>query len=83
MTLSDILGAHRHLRHSLSPCLRCEGGMATKMQIITRIRRKVEIIRMDAKAKQDASYHDMNELLTLLDMLERALTKEQGNGNEN
>jgi hypothetical protein len=57
--------------------------MATKMQIITRIRRKVEIIRMDAKAKQDASYHDMNELLTLLDMLERALTKEQGNGNEN
>jgi hypothetical protein len=57
--------------------------MATKMQIITRIRRKVEIIRMDAKAKQDASYHDMNEMLTLLDMLERALTKEQGNGNEN
>ena len=57
--------------------------MATKMQIITRIRRKVEIIRMDAKAKQDASYHDMNELLTLLDMLERALTKEQGDGNEN
>ena len=57
--------------------------MATKMQIITRIRRKVEIIRMDAKARQDASYHDMNELLTLLDMLERALTKEQGNGNEN
>ena len=57
--------------------------MATKMQIITRIRRKVEIIRMDAKAKQDASYHDMNELRTLFDMLERALTKEQGNGNEN
>jgi hypothetical protein len=35
------------------------------------------------RRKQDASYHDMNELLTLLDMLERALTKEQGNGNEN
>jgi hypothetical protein len=82
MTLSDILGASPS-SSSLSPCLHCEGGMATKMQIITRIRRKVEIIRMDAKAKQDASYHDMNELLTLLDMLERALTKEQGNGNEN
>jgi hypothetical protein len=58
--------------------------MATKMQIITRIRRKAEIMRHRHQgASRMPCYHDMNELLTLLDMLERALTKEQGNGNEN
>lgn len=40
--------------------------------IFKRIRRKVEVIRLDAKAKQDPVYHDMNEILSLLDMLERA-----------
>ena len=57
--------------------------MTTTDQIIARLRRKAEIVRLDTKARQDAVHHDMNEILTLLDMLERALTKEQGNGNEN
>lgn len=50
--------------------------MTTSEQIIARLRRKAEIVRLDAKAKQDAIHHDMNEILSLLDMLERALTKE-------
>ena len=44
--------------------------------IITRMRRKVDIIRLDAKARQDVLYHDMNELLSLLDMLKRELDVE-------
>ena len=46
--------------------------MATREQIIARLRRKCEIIKLDRKARNDPMYHDMNELLTLLDMLERA-----------
>jgi hypothetical protein len=48
--------------------------MTTSEQIINRMRRKIDIIRLDAKAKQDPVQHDMSELLSLLDMLER--TKE-------
>jgi len=44
--------------------------------IITRMRRKIDIIRLDAKARQDVLYHDMNELMSLLDMLERELDAE-------
>jgi len=44
--------------------------------IITRMRRKIDIVRLDAKARQDVLYHDMNELLSLLDMLERELDAE-------
>ena len=44
--------------------------------IITRMRRKIDIIRLDAKARQDVLYHDMDELLSLLDMLERELDAE-------
>ena len=51
--------------------------MTTSEQITKRMRRKIDIIRMDTKAKQDPMYHDMNELLSLLDMLERALGKEE------
>ena len=47
-----------------------------RIRINKRLRRKVEIIRMDAKAKQDPIYHDMNELLALLDMLDRTLGEE-------
>jgi len=46
--------------------------MATKEQIMARLRRKCEIIKLDRKARADTVYHDMNEMLTLLDMLERA-----------
>ena len=44
--------------------------------IITRMRRKIDVIRLDAKARQDVLYHDMNELMSLLDMLERELDAE-------
>ena len=44
--------------------------------IITRMRRKIDIVRLAAKARQDVLYHDMNELRTLLDMLERELDAE-------
>ena len=44
--------------------------------IIARMRRKVDIIRLDAKARQDVLYHDMDELMSLLDMLERELDAE-------
>jgi hypothetical protein len=54
--------------------------MTTSEQIINRLRRKADIVRLDSKARQDAVYHDMNEILSLLDMLERALAKEAGNG---
>ena len=49
--------------------------MTTSDQIINRIRRKAEIIRLDAKAKQDPMYHDIIEILSLLDMLERAMSR--------
>ena len=44
--------------------------------IITRMRRKIDTVRLDAKARQDVLYHDMNELMSLLDMLERELDAE-------
>ena len=47
--------------------------------IITRMRRKIDIIRLDAKARQDVLYHDMDELMSLLDMLERELDAELAN----
>lgn len=42
------------------------------MIILMRLRRKIEIKRMDAKARQCLS-HDYEEMLTLLGMLERKL----------
>ena len=44
--------------------------------IITRMRRKIDIIRLDARSRQDATYHVLTELLSLLDMLERELDAE-------
>jgi len=44
--------------------------------IITRMRRKIDIVRLDAKARQDVLHHDMDDLLSLLDMLERELDAE-------
>ena len=54
--------------------------MATHAQIIARLRRKVEIVRLDRKHRNDPVYHDMNEMLTLLDMLERAIAREVSDG---
>ena len=50
--------------------------MTTTDQIIARLRRKAEIVRLVTKARQDAVHHDMNEMLSLIDMLERTLAKE-------
>lgn len=49
--------------------------MATHEQIIARLRRKVEIVRLDRKHRSDPVYQDMNEMLALLDMLERAIAR--------
>ena len=48
--------------------------MLTIMRIMGRMRRKLEIVRLDSKDRQGAVYHDMGELLALLDMLERAVS---------
>ena len=48
--------------------------MLTIMRIMGRMRRKLEIMKLDRKAQQDSVYHDMGELLALLDMLERAVS---------
>jgi hypothetical protein len=45
----------------------------TVQQIINRLRRKAEIMRLDQKASGSNRYHDTNEMLTLIDMLERNL----------
>jgi hypothetical protein len=44
------------------------------MRVMGRMRRKLEIMKLDRKAQQDSVYHDMGELLALLDMLERAVS---------
>ena len=47
-------------------------------QIINRLRRKAEIMRLDQKASGSNRYHDTNEMLTLIDMLERNLGLSDG-----
>ena len=41
--------------------------------IMKRLKRKAEVSKMDLKAKNDPRYHDMNEILSLLDILERTM----------
>ncbi len=46
--------------------------MTTDQQaIIKRIRRKAEIMKMDLKATNNSKYQDANEILSLIDLLER------------
>jgi len=40
--------------------------------IINRIRRKAEIMKLDLKATANPKYHDANEILSLIDLLERS-----------
>jgi hypothetical protein len=49
--------------------------MKDREAIMIRLRRKVEIIRLDMKAAGNPRYHDCNEMLTLVDMLEREHAK--------
>lgn len=39
--------------------------------IIKRLRRKAEILKMDLKANGDQSHYDMNEMILLIDLLEK------------
>ena len=41
--------------------------------VLKRLRRKTEIMKMDQKQSGSTRYHDSNEILTLLDMLDRKL----------
>lgn len=41
--------------------------------ILKRLKRKVEVSKMDLKARNDPRYYDMNEILSLLDLLERTM----------
>ena len=45
--------------------------------VLKRMRRKMDIVRLDTKSRQDPIYHDMNELLSLLDILERSINQER------
>ena len=59
---------------NLEPATLMDGKKTeTVQQIINRLRRKAEIMRLDQKASGSNRYHDTNEMLTLLDMLERNL----------
>ena len=49
------------------------GKTETVQQIIKRLRRKIEVMRLDQKASNSLRHHDSSECLTLLDMLERNL----------
>jgi hypothetical protein len=59
---------------NLEPATLMDGKKAEAVQqIINRLRRKAEIMKLDQKASGSNRYHDTNEILTLLDMLERNL----------
>lgn len=42
-------------------------------RVIARIRRKTEVMKMDQKSRNSVRQHDSNEILSLLDILERKL----------
>lgn len=44
---------------------------------LKRLRRKAEILRMDMKARGNPQYHDVNEMLSLIDIIERQFKLEQ------
>ena len=52
---------------------RWEIKVADVLPVAKRIRRKLDIMRMDQKTAGSTRYHDTNELLTLLDILEKRL----------
>jgi hypothetical protein len=64
---------------NLEPATLMDGKKTeTVQQIINRLRRKAEIMRLDQKASGSNRYHDTNEMLTLIDMLERNLGLSDG-----
>ena len=64
---------------NLEPATLLDGNKTeTVQQIIKRLRRKLEVMRIDQRAVGSTRYHDSNEMLTLLDMLERQLGVKNG-----
>jgi hypothetical protein len=45
--------------------------------VLRRLRRKVDIVRLDREVQGDIVYHDMIEILRLLDILERELLEKK------
>ena len=45
--------------------------------ILSRLRRKADILRLDMKARNMTQAHDLAEMLTLIDMLEARLTNDR------
>jgi len=59
---------------NLEPATLMDASKTDAVHTITkRMRRKLEIMRMDQKASGSTRYHDTDEMLTLLDLLERHL----------
>ena len=59
---------------NLEPATLMDASKTDAVRKITkRMRRKLEIMRMDQKASGSTRYHDTDEMLTLLDLLERHL----------
>lgn len=48
-------------------CYECTAPSPTTV----RLRRKLEILRLDLKVKNDHKYHDVKECLSLLDIIEK------------
>jgi hypothetical protein len=59
---------------NLEPATLVDAGTTDEIRsIIKRLKRKADVMRLDQKAQGSVRYHDSNEILTLLDMLERKL----------
>jgi len=59
---------------NLEPATLVDAGTTDEIRsIIMRLKRKADVMRLDQKAQGSVRYHDSNEILTLLDMLERKL----------
>lgn len=43
----------------------------TKDAVLHRLRRKIEVMHLDLKALNNTRYHDLAEMLKLIEMLER------------
>ena len=48
---------------------------------INRLRRKVDVMRLESKARNEPRAGNYAEMLTLLDIIERAARKEMSDGN--
>jgi hypothetical protein len=49
---------------------------------VGRLRRKIDILRLESKSRNEPRAGNYAEMLTLLDIIERAARKEMSDGNE-